>query len=319
MQEIILLIIGFFAIIKSSDLLVDSASSLAIKSKIPKMLVALTIVSFGTCAPEVAISFNSVRNLNGTMAFANVVGSCIVNVFLIIGLAAIVRPIKVKHNTIKKELPILLLVTTSFSVLMLDSLFNIKNHNVFSRADGIVLILLFVMFVSYLVQLLRGRAINEVEEQVEVKYDNAIIASIILILSIILIVISSDIIVNNAIKLAEIFGVSEKIITMTAIALGTSLPELMLTVTSARKGEFEMTIGNIIGTNIFNICIVLGLPVTIYGSIILKNFSIVDILVIFLSSLNLYVFAKSERTISKKEGIIMLLIFLVYYIYLFLQ
>ena len=319
MQEIILLIIGFFAIIKSSDLLVDSASSLAIKSKIPKMLVALTIVSFGTCAPEVAISFNSVRNLNGTMAFANVVGSCIVNVFLIIGLAAIVRPIKVKHNTIKKELPILLLVTTSFSVLMLDSLFNIKNHNVFSRADGIVLILLFVMFVSYLVQLLRGRAINEVEEQVEVKYDNAIIASIILILSIILIVISSDIIVNNAIKLAEIFGVSEKIITMTAIALGTSLPKLMLTVTSARKGEFEMTIGNIIGTNIFNICIVLGLPVTIYGSIILKNFSIVDILVIFLSSLNLYVFAKSERTISKKEGIIMLLIFLVYYIYLFLQ
>ena len=319
MQEIILLIIGFFAIIKSSDLLVDSASSLAIKSKIPKMLVALTIVSFGTCAPEVAISFNSVRNLNGTMAFANVVGSCIVNVFLIIGLAAIVRPIKVKHNTIKKELPILLLVTTSFSVLMLDSLFNIKNHNVFSRADGIVLILLFVMFVSYLVQLLRGRAINEVEEQVEVKYDNAIIASIILILSIILIVISSDIIVNNAIKLAEIFGVSEKIITMTAIALGTSLPELMLTVTSARKGEFEMTIGNIIGTNIFNICIVLGLPVAIYGSIILKNFSIVDILVIFLSSLNLYVFATSERTISKKEGIIMLLIFLVYYIYLFLQ
>lgn len=319
MQEIILLIIGFFAIIKSSDLLVDSASSLAIKSKIPKMLVALTIVSFGTCAPEVAISFNSVRNLNGTMAFANVVGSCIVNVFLIIGLAAIVRPIKVKHNTIKKELPILLLVTTSFSVLMLDSLFNIKNHNVFSRADGIVLILLFVMFVSYLVQLLRGRAINEVEEQIEVKYDNAIIASIILILSIILIVISSDIIVNNAIKLAEIFGVSEKIITMTAIALGTSLPELMLTVTSARKGEFEMTIGNIIGTNIFNICIVLGLPVAIYGSIILKNFSIVDILVIFLSSLNLYVFAKSERTISKKEGIIMLLIFLVYYIYLFLQ
>ena len=311
MQEIILLIIGFFAIIKSSDLLVDSASSLAIKSKIPKMLVALTIVSFGTCAPEVAISFNSVRNLNGTMAFANVVGSCIVNVFLIIGLAAIVRPIKVKHNTIKKELPILLLVTTSFSVLMLDSLFNIKNHNVFSRADGIVLILLFVMFVSYLVQLLRGRAINEVEEQVEVKYDNAIIASIILILSIILIVISSDIIVNNAIKLAEIFGVSEKIITMTAIALGTSLPELMLTVTSARKGEFEMTIGNIIGTNIFNICIVLGLPVAIYGSIILKNFSIIDILVIFLSSLNLYVFAKSERTISKKEGIIMLLIFLV--------
>lgn len=317
MQELAFLLVGFFAIIKASDLLVDSASAIAIKCKVPKMLIALTIVSFGTCAPEVAISFNSVMAKNGTMAFANVVGSCIVNVFLIVGLAAIVKQIKVKHNTIKKELPILLLVTTSFSVLMLDSLFNSRSHNVFSRADGIVLILLFIMFIAYLIQLFRGRAIDEVEEQVEIKYDSIIIAGLILILSIVMICISSDIIVTNATKLAKILGLSEKIITMTAIVIGTSLPELMLTVTSAKKGEFDMTIGNIVGTNIFNVCIVLGLPVAIYGDIILQNFSIVDILVVFLSSLNLFLFARSERTISKKEGTIMLLIFLVYYIYLF--
>lgn len=317
MQELAFLLVGFFAIIKASDLLVDSASAIAVKCKVPKMLIALTIVSFGTCAPEVAISFNSVMAKNGTMAFANVVGSCIVNVFLIIGLAAIVKQIKVKHNTIKKELPILLLVTTTFSVLMLDSLFNVKSHNVFSRADGIVLILLFVMFVAYLIQLFRGRAIDEVEEKVEVKYDSVIIASIVLTLSIVMICISSDIIVTNATKLAKLLGLSEKIITMTAIVIGTSLPELMLTVTSARKGEFDMTIGNIVGTNIFNVCIVLGLPVAIYGDILLVNFSIVDILVVFLSSLNLFLFARSERTISKKEGTIMLLIFLVYYVYLF--
>lgn len=317
MQELAFLLVGFFAIIKASDLLVDSASAIAVKCKVPKMLIALTIVSFGTCAPEVAISFNSVMAKNGTMAFANVVGSCIVNVFLIIGLAAIVKQIKVKHNTIKKELPILLLVTTTFSVLMLDSLFNVKSHNVFSRADGIVLILLFVMFVAYLIQLFRGRAIDEVEEKVEIKYDSVIIASIVLTLSIVMICISSDIIVTNATKLAKLLGLSEKIITMTAIVIGTSLPELMLTVTSARKGEFDMTIGNIIGTNIFNVCIVLGLPVAIYGDILLVNFSIVDILVVFLSSLNLFLFARSERIISKKEGTIMLLIFLVYYVYLF--
>lgn len=317
MQELAFLLVGFFAIIKASDLLVDSASAIAVKCKVPKMLIALTIVSFGTCAPEVAISFNSVMAKNGTMAFANVVGSCIVNVFLIIGLAAIVKQIKVKHNTIKKELPILLLVTTTFSVLMLDSLFNVKSHNVFSRADGIVLILLFVMFVAYLIQLFRGRAIDEVEEKVEIKYDSVIIASIVLTLSIVMICISSDIIVTNATKLAKLLGLSEKIITMTAIVIGTSLPELMLTVTSAKKGEFDMTIGNIVGTNIFNVCIVLGLPVAIYGDILLVNFSIVDILVVFLSSLNLFLFARSERTISKKEGTIMLLIFLVYYVYLF--
>ena len=318
MQTLAFLLVGFFAIIKASDLLVDSASAIAIKCKVPKMLIALTIVSFGTCAPEVAISFNSVAAKNGTMAFANVVGSCIVNVFLIIGLAAIVKQIKVKHNTIKKELPILLLVTTTFSVLMLDSLFNSRSHNVFSRADGIVLILLFIMFIAYLVQLFRGRAIDEVEDKVEIKYDSVVIAGIVLILSIVMICISSDIIVTNATKLAKLLGLSEKIITMTAIVIGTSLPELMLTVTSAKKGEFDMTIGNIVGTNIFNVCIVLGLPVAIYGDILLQSFSVVDILVVFLSSLNLFLFARSERTISKKEGIIMLLIFLVYYVYLFI-
>lgn len=319
MLEFIFLLIGFIAIIKASDILVESASSIAIKCKVPKMLIALTIVSFGTCAPEVAISFNSVLAKNGTMAFANVIGSCIVNVFLIIGLAALIKPIKIKHNTIKKELPILLLVTTSFCVLMLDSLFNKNSNNIFSRADGITLILLFTMFVAYLIQLFRKRNKDDLEEKVEAKYDNILISLIILVLSIIMVIISSEIIVTNATKLAKIIGISEKIITMTIIVIGTSLPELMLTVTSAKKGEFEMTIGNIIGTNIFNICIVLGLPVALYGDIALKSFSIIDILTVFLSSLSLYLFAKSEKKISKKEGLIMLAIFLAYYIYLFNQ
>lgn len=318
MQELIFLIIGFIMIIKASDVLVDSASSIAAKFRVPKMLIALTIVSFGTCAPEVAISFNSVMEKNGTMAFANVIGSCIVNVFLIVGLAAITKAIKVKHNTVKKELPILLLVTTSFSVLMLDSIFNKKTPNVFSRADGIVLILLFFMFVAYLIQLFRGRAIEEAEESVEIKYDNVFIAITILALSIVMICMSSDVIVDNATLLAHSIGISEKIITMTAIVIGTSLPELMLTVSSARKGEFDMTIGNIIGTNIFNVCVVLGLPIAIFGDIMLENFALVDIFVVFLSSLCLFIFARSERTISKKEGVIMLLIFMSYYAYLFI-
>lgn len=316
MTEVILLIVGFVMIIKASDVLVDAASSLAIKFKVPKMLIALTIVAFGTCAPELAISFNSVMSKNGTMAFSNVVGSCIVNVFLIIGLAALTRNIKVKHATVKKEMPILLLVTTCFSVLMLDSLFNPNTHNVFSRADGIVLILLFFMFVAYLIQLFnKGKEKAATEEKAEPKYDSIIISLILLVLSIILICLSSDLIVENAKALAKMLNISEKVITMTAVVIGTSLPELFMTVSSARKGEFEMTIGNIIGTNIFNICVVLGLPVAIYGDIILTNFTFVDILVVFLSSLDLFLFARSERTISKQEGIVMIMIFIVYYIY----
>lgn len=312
MLKYIFLLIGFIVIIKASDILVDSASSIAVKCKVPKMLIALTIVSFGTCAPEIAISFTSVINKNGTIAFANVIGSCIVNVFLIIGLASLLHPIKVKHDTVKKELPILLLITTSFTVLMLDSIFNKATPNVFSRVDGIVLMSLFLMFVMYLVKLSKRKEKNT--EKMEVKYDSLPIAIIILILSIVLISLSSNIIVDNAVKIAESLHISEKLITMTAIVIGTSLPEMFMTVSSARKGEFDMAIGNIIGTNIFNICIVLGLPVTIYGDISLANFSIIDIVAVFLTSLDLYLFARSERTISKTEGLTMLLIFAVYYI-----
>lgn len=317
MLAFIFLIIGFIMIIKASDYLVDAATSIAVKFNVPKMLIALTIVSFGTCAPEVAISFNSVIAKNGTMAFANVIGSCIVNIFLIIGLAAIIKPIKVKNNTIKKEMPILLLITTSFAVLMLDSLFNKRTPNVFSRADGIILIILFFMFVAYLIQLFRGRKPSDMKDDIEIKYDNVLIAGTILVLSIFMISLSSDVIVNNAIIIARNLGISEKIITMTAIVIGTSLPEMLLTVTSAKKGEFDMTIGNIIGTNIFNICIVLGLPVAIYGDILLENFTVIDILVVFLASFDLYIFAKSEKTITNKEGVLMLAIFFVYYMYLF--
>lgn len=312
MLKYIFLLIGFIVIIKASDILVDSATSIAIKCKVPKMLIALTIVSFGTCAPEIAISFTSVINKNGTIAFANVIGSCIVNVFLIIGLASLLHPIKVKHDTVKKELPILLLITTSFSVLMLDSGFNKTTPNVFSRVDGIILMSLFLMFVLYLIQLSKRR--EKSNEKMEIKYDNIWIAIIILILSIVLISLSSNIIVDNAIKIAKSLHISEKLITMTAIVIGTSLPEMFMTISSARKGEFDMAIGNIIGTNIFNICIVLGLPVTIYGDISLSNFSIIDIVAVFLTSLDLYLFARSERTISKLEGFIMLLIFAVYYV-----
>ena len=311
MLEVIFLIIGFIIIIKSSDILVDCASSLAMKCKVPKMLIALTIVAFGTCAPEVAISFQSVASKNGTMAFANVVGSCIINTFLIIGLASLVRPIRVKHATIKKELPILLIITTGFCVLMLDSIFNQLTTNTFSRADGIILILLFLMFVAYIIQLSRRK--SEEEEQ-QPKYKNIFLILFLLIGSIICITLSSDVIVDNAVILAEKLKVSEKVITMVLIVIGTSLPEMVMTITSAKKKEFDMAIGNIIGTNIFNICIVLGLPITIFGDLVLDNFNLADIMTVFLTSFLLYIFARSERVVSKKEGIVMLAIVIAYYI-----
>ena len=248
------------------------------------------------------------------MAFANVIGSCIVNVFLIIGLASFIRPIKVRHATVKKELPLLFIVTTVFSILMLDAVFNPLTSNTFSRRDSLVLILLFCMFVLYLVGMLFKR--SKKDEDIEKGKYSSLISCVLLLITILLIIYSSDLIVNSAKNIASALNISEKAITMTAIVIGTSLPEMIMTVISARKGEFDMAIGNIIGTNIFNICIVLGLPILIFGNIVLEGFGFIDILAVFLSSFLLFVFARSEREVSKKEGITMLLVFVLYYVYM---
>jgi len=313
-MEYLLLFIGFILIVNFSDILVDAASSIANSLRIPKIVIALTIVAFGTCAPEIAISFNSVINNNGSMAIANVVGSCIINVLLVIGLAAIVSPIKVKNDTIKKEMPLLCLITMIFSILILDSVAFEILPNIITRLDGIVLLLLFMIFVVYLYNIVKEHR-NKNREKPIYSVPKALF---LLIISIIVIVYSSDIIVDNAVVIAENFGISHKIITMVVIVIGTSLPELTMTIRSAKKHEFDIALGNIIGTNIFNICIVLGLPVTIFGNVEILDFGIIDFMVLFASSVMLLIFAKTDRRLNKTEGIIMFLVFLCYYTYILL-
>jgi len=313
-MEYLLLFIGFILIVNFSDILVDAASSIANSLRIPKIVIALTIVAFGTCAPEIAISFNSVIDNNGSMAIANVVGSCIINVLLVIGLAAIVSPIKVKNDTIKKEMPLLCLITMIFSILILDSVAFEILPNIITRLDGIVLLLLFMIFVVYLYNIVKEHR-NKNREKPIYSVPKALF---LLIISIIVIVYSSDIIVDNAVVIAENFGISHKIITMVVIVIGTSLPELTMTIRSAKKHEFDIALGNIIGTNIFNICIVLGLPVTIFGNVEILDFGIIDFMVLFASSVMLLIFAKTDRRLNKTEGIIMFLVFLCYYTYILL-
>lgn len=311
-MEYIFLVIGFLIIIKASDVLVDSASSIAIKWKVPKMIIALTIVAFGTCTPELAISFNSISSGNGSMALANVIGSCIINIFLIIGLASFIQPILIKNQTIKKEMPILIIVTLGLIVLILNKMFLSNLGNVLNRYDGIILILLFSVFIYYIISFVRRS--RDIKQTSIMKYP-FFKAIIYLIISIVVITLSSNLIVDNALIIANNFNISQKIITLVVIVIGTSLPELIMTIIAARKNEFEMAIGNIIGTNIFNMGIVLGLPITIIGKLTIIDFSIIDLLFLFLSSFLLFIFARSEKKISKLEGIIMILMFLTYYSY----
>ena len=315
LTTIILLVFGLTILIRFSDIFVSAASSLSLSLKVPKMLIALTIAAFGTCAPELAISFNSIKSGASDMTLANVIGSCIVNILLIVGLSAITRPIKVKERTIKKELPLLVIITTAFFILVTDSLFKKSAVNSLSRADAIMLLIWFTLFMFYIIGIVRKNKNNEYDIP-----EYSIVKSIILIiLSLSAITLSSNIVVDNAVLLASQIGISQKIISMTVIVIGTSLPELTMTINAARKDEFDMAVGNIIGTNIFNICIVLGLPIAIYGGVSSSSFNIVDTSVVLLSALMFYLFGRSNKELSRREGLLMVLVFILYYTYVFIS
>ena len=315
LTTIILLVFGLTILIRFSDIFVSAASSLSLSLKVPKMLIALTIAAFGTCAPELAISFNSIKSGASDMTLANVIGSCIVNILLIVGLSAITRPIKVKERTIKKELPLLVIITTAFFILVTDSLFKKSAVNSLSRADAIVLLIWFTLFMFYIIGIVRKNKNNEYDIP-----EYSIVKSIILIIfSLLAITLSSNIVVDNAVLLASQIGISQKIISMTVIVIGTSLPELTMTINAARKDEFDMAVGNIIGTNIFNICIVLGLPIAIYGGVSSSSFNVVDTSVVLLSALMFYIFGRSNKELSRREGLLMVLVFILYYTYVFIS
>ena len=313
--NIAILLISLFLIIKFSDVFVDASVSIAESFKVPKMVIALTIAAFCTCAPELAISFNSISSGNSDMTLANVIGSSIINILLIIGISAMIKPIKLKERTVKKELPLLVLITTAFFFLISDSFFKTSLPNSLSRSDGIILIIWFITFCLYIYSITKkNRELFSKKPKFTKK--QAIIRSII---SVIGIIITSDFIVDSAVYIAESLNISQKIIAMTIIVIGTSLPELTITVLSAKKGEFDMAIGNIVGTNIFNICVVLGLPITIFGTVSSSAFNLVDLVVVLLAALLLFIFGRTNKELTRREGFIMVIVVIVYYIYIFIN
>ena len=307
----ILLIIGFVILIKGADIFVDGASGIATHFKVSKMLIGLTIVAFGTSAPELAVSIKAIVSHSGDIVLGNVIGSNILNIFLILGVSAVVHALNVKNNTVKKEIPILVLFTLLFSVLLSDSLFDISIKNSFTRSDGIILLLFFCIFIYYLISLMRNKIDNK-EEENNIKIGRAIIYTI---LGLIGIVLGSNFVVDSAVDIATILGVSQRLISLTIIALGTSLPELVTSVVSTRKGEFDIAIGNVVGSNIFNLGIVIGIPVAIFGGIGTINFNYIDLITMIIATIFLFIFSRDDYKISKREGFIFLTIFIIYYSY----
>lgn len=347
-----LLLVGFVFLIKGADIFVDGASDTARKFRVPKMLIGLTIVSFGTSAPELAVSIQSFLSGKGDILLGNVIGSNILNILLILGLSALVGTLHVNTATVKKEIPVLILITIAFTVVLSDKIFGL-GENLFTRQDGIILLLFFCVFIYYLFGMANRKtgAENEVTEKKSVKKEtsksekvaeiksekvadiktekdaeakkeadeegevNLVKAVLMVVFGLVGIVFGSDLVVKGASEIAATFGVSQRIISLTIVALGTSLPELVTSVVATRKGEYDIAIGNIVGSDIFNIGIVAGLPVALLGGVGGSAFSVVDIAALVISPIVLYFFARRGHRIGFKKGIAFLLMFVVYYGY----
>ena len=313
--NILLLILGFVLLIKGADFFVDGASATAQNFKVSKILIGLTIIAFGTSAPEFAVSMQALSEGSTDMVLGNVIGSCIMNILLILGIAAVIRPINIKSNTVKKELPLVMLISTLLAVLFLDMNINGSTTNEITRSDAFVILLFFSIFLYYLIALAKKKKEDNTEDEIpELPLWKALLF---IAFGLAGIIIGSDMVVENASIIAYYLGMSERLVSLTIIALGTSLPELMTTIVSSKKGEQDLLVGNIIGSNIFNICIVLGIPVAIYGTITPSSFQMIDIIMLVASSLALFIFSETSRKITKTEGVIMLMAFAVYYTLVF--
>lgn len=310
--QILLLILGFIILIKGADIFVDGASGIARNFKVSKMLIGLTIVAFGTSAPEFAVSVKSLLSGSGDIVFGNVIGSNILNILLILGVSACVHTLTVKNNTVKKELPITLLITTLMAVLLSDHIFDPSLINSFTRSDGVVLLLFFLVFIYYLISMMRNKVDHDETDDVIMKLPKAIIFTVVGIISIVL---GSNFVVDSASSLAKTIGISERMISLTIIALGTSLPELVTSVMATRKGEYDIAIGNVVGSNIFNFGMVIGLPITLFGGVRNLTFNFVDLIVMMIAAILLFLFSWKDYKISRKEGIVFLILFVVYYSY----
>lgn len=306
--QIALLVVGFVMLIKGADWFVEGASKIADKLGIPQLVIGLTIVAMGTSAPETAVSISAALKGSADIAVGNVVGSNILNILIILGITSIIIPLSVQKSTIKYEIPFMIVISVIFAVLGLTD-------EVIGIGDGLILIGLFIVYLVYLLRMAKkGQAtVEEVEEVEEAgKQDSVIKMIALIIIGGVLIVIGSNVSVDAATALATIFGMDEKLIGLTIVALGTSLPELVTSVTAGIKGKADIAIGNIVGSCIYNILFVIGVSSLITPVIYQASF-LVDSIVCVATAVVLLLFVlNKENKLKRWGGITMLVGYAVY-------
>ena len=301
--EMLLLAFGFVLLVKGADWFVDGASGIAVKLRIPQLVIGLTIVAMGTSAPEAAVSISAALKGSADITIGNIVGSNILNILIILGLASAIVPIAVAISTIRVDIPFMLLITGVLLALGWDATITL--------IDGLIMLLLFAAYLGYMLYMAKKGG----EEGEEIRDMNLWQALLYTVIGLVLIVWGADVAVDAATSLARIFGLSERFIGLTVVALGTSLPELVTSVTAARKGNADIAIGNIVGSNIFNILFVVGLSAMIVPVPFTPNFRI-DTIVAISAGVMLLLCSLRQKKLVRWHGIAMLLGYGIYFLYL---
>lgn len=314
MIEILLLFAGFILLIYGAGLLVDSASALAKSLNIPNIVIGLTIVAFGTSAPELIVNVFAAIQQSSAIALGNVAGSNIFNILAILGISALVYPMVVKSNTTWIEIPLALLAAIVMFVMAADAWLDTGAPSLVSRADGIVLLLFFAIFLAYNIQLARK---GDQSEELNIKSMSRTKSVLLIMAGLAMLVGGGRLIVTSATELAISLGLSERVIALTIISAGTSLPELATSVVAAFKKNTDIAIGNIVGSNIFNVFLILGTTAVIRPVTIAPGAGL-DLTLHVLASLLLlaFVFRGKGRRIDRAEGAVFVLLYVSYLVYL---
>jgi len=305
---ILAFIVGVIFLYKCSDILVDGTSKTAAQLGISSLIISVIVVAFGTSAPEFAISVGAAFQSHADISMGNIIGSCIANLLLVIGVSAIIRPIKVKKTIIKREMPIIIGVTI---ILLLSSFFGLLDTH--HLIGGVIFLVLFAVFIVYFIQCAKKERNNDVEKYESGKTLKNIIF---IILGITGVVVGAWLLIESALSIADFFGIPEMIIALSMVAVGTSLPELVVSAMAAYKNESDIAVGNVIGSNVFNIFLILGASALLIPLNAVN--SIFNLLILMVVTLVMFPILYTGHVISRKEGAFLLTLYLFFICYIFL-
>jgi cation:H+ antiporter len=312
------LIVGFAVIIKCADFLVDGSSSIARRFRVSELVIGLTVVAFGTSTPELFVNIVASLKGNSEIAIGNILGSNIANILLILGVSSIICPLTVTKGTVWKEIPFSLLAAIVLGLMANDQLIDKNGISVLTRIDGLVLLCFFIIFLYYSVSI--AKEIEGIETHVPSK-EHGLTKSVLLVVSGLAgLCFGGDWIVQGAVNLAVKLGISQSVVGLTIVAIGTSLPELATSVVAAHKGKPDIAVGNVVGSNIFNIFFVLGVS-AIIKPIPFNSRSNIDIGVVVLASVLLFtfMFTGQKRSIDRWEGVVSLILYGAYLAFQIIQ